>query len=445
MKRYFDVINEQNRALGERFGKRMQQEYDITQSIIIGADKISWPDDATLPAQWAVPDSTLPRYAFGPQTDTGHWRHHNRPRWLNSGTIMGPIGHVRALFAATLEKIRFDHTTDSDQFYFAQVFSEQSYARTLLIDGPLKNRTRTVFHAGYFSGAGFEETVTLKMPHLEPGQTTEYHVTLDYESKLFQTTAYYHQYLGWRKHRLTDHREQKTLDGTISSDGFPLDILNAPSPFPNGWPDDLHRSDSHLHGNETRKHNRAVSWRDLPLGTNGASGEIFGLLHHTPPKELRDVWYPRLWFFPYGETIMRSALSMNGSSDRHHSSENGNRRTKSFIVKIGDDEWHRFEPPEPKSAKPGLRVGGGFTEAGAWQSWESLCEKHEQSVFHNTPEPGDRPWPYRPAPSSSTTSSSSSSTTSESTSTSTPAPSSAEAESTSTTSSSAAVETTSAS
>lgn len=389
LKRYFGVIQDQNKQLLERFGKSLQDEYDIRQSIIVGADKISWPDDFTLPSSWAVPDSTLPRYAFGPQTDTGHWRHHNRPRWLNSGTIMGPIGEVRALFAATLEKIHFDHTTDSDQFYFAQVFAEQSYARTLLVDGPPPNRSRQVFHAGYFAGVGFDETVTIKLPILEPGQTTEYHITLDYESALFQTSAYYHQYLGWRKHNFADGIEQKTMGKGESTNGFPADILSSPSPFPDGWPGD-EQSQS--------RSKAAVSWRDLPLGVNAASGRIFALMHYTPPKELRDVWYPRHWFFPYGESIMRRAL---GAAISSSSDSAGTYSNTTYITTIGDRDWHAYKPQEPKSATPGLRVGGGFTETGAYQSWVSLCSKHEQSVFHNVPESGERPWPYLLKPTSS--------------------------------------------
>ncbi|KAI9712176.1 MAG: hypothetical protein M1828_001737 [Chrysothrix sp. TS-e1954] len=367
IQRYYDVIGRANARVRDRLGQKKMEEHGIYQSVVFGADKICWPEDATSPNCWAVPDSTMPSYTFGPQTDTGEWRHHNRPRWLNSGTIIGKVREVRDLFEGTLNRIQSRYIFDSDQYYFAQIWGEQEYARTLLAEGSLRDKTRTLWISDGYQGEGHEETLELVEPALSPGQKTEYHITLDYESKLFQTTAYYHQYLGWRQYDAGES-EQPNNGSTSGSDLWPCisqDIIDSPKPL-------LGRRDvgSDL-GDALRED---PTWRSVPLGTNAATGEVFGILHFTPPKTLRDLWWPRMWYLPYMKALVKGISSSQIERDGECGQE--------LITETEDGRrWHKFDYGSRAARESGKTcVGGGMADTGKWISWELLCDAFESSV-----------------------------------------------------------------
>lgn len=145
IKRYYNVIHAANKRLVDRVRYDTAVKHNLYQSIIVGPDKICWPEDPRRAAAWAVPDSTLPRYAFGPSTDNGRWRDYNRPRWLNSGTILGPLADVRRLLSTTQMEIQRNGTVVSEQWHMQNIWARQEYARTLLVDGPVINTSRRVW------------------------------------------------------------------------------------------------------------------------------------------------------------------------------------------------------------------------------------------------------------------------------------------------------------
>jgi hypothetical protein len=183
LQRYFAEMNASNARLASKFKRSIGYN-----NILFGPDKMCFPEDFSRPACWVVPESPLPRYAFGPSTDVDMER--ARPRWLNSGTIMGPASDMRALFQATKNKIdtTYDENNEqrnSDQMYLSDTWAEQDYARLLRRHGKVRDPVP-------------EESpdVERQHPSLE-GEQTDYHVTLDYGSSLFQTVAGYRQYLSW--------------------------------------------------------------------------------------------------------------------------------------------------------------------------------------------------------------------------------------------------------
>jgi len=194
IKRYYNVIDAANKRLVDRVGYDTAVKHNLYQSAIFGPDKICWPEELRRPAAWAVPDSTLPRYAFGPSTDNGRWHDYNRPRWLSSGTILGPLADVRRLLSATQAEIQRNGTVVSDQWHMQNIWAKQEYARTLLVDGPMVNTSRRVWisedSSDGYAGAGHFENIEVEIPELDPSQDHEYHITVDYESQLFQTVAY---------------------------------------------------------------------------------------------------------------------------------------------------------------------------------------------------------------------------------------------------------------
>ncbi|KAK9454919.1 hypothetical protein V1511DRAFT_501337 [Dipodascopsis uninucleata] len=107
---------------------------------IFGADKKCWPNDWSTPACTNIPESPLPRDAYGPDTDddtkttNSRLRYINhRPRWLNSGNMMGPVDILRQVYDRANYSISHapPEKVFSDQMYIADVFGEQNLKMTV--------------------------------------------------------------------------------------------------------------------------------------------------------------------------------------------------------------------------------------------------------------------------------------------------------------------------
>ena len=391
IQRYYAIIDAENKRLEKRMGKQKMMERDFRQSVLFGPDKMCWPEDQTRPACWAVSESSLPRWAFGPETDSGKWRHHNRPKWLNSGTIMGPIGDVRKVFEATAERIKSDYTVDSDQFYFAEIFGVQEYARREAAGELPANFTQDLWITEDDEGKGHISRKTLSKPGYSDGQTTEYHIAIDYASDLFQTVAYYDTFLTWkhldpppapgffsRFHSSSEPNPQDDYNKSLESSNYrsnfkgvkgsettmlPTDLVNARPPWGHTEFEDGSASISALRPDR--------DWSDLLLGVNTVSHRVWGLIHFTPPKHWIDLWWYRMWYAPYAEAAIRHAtISLNESYTT----------TKKDSV-----EWFPYVPERALGLQGGVESGGGFSAtSGEWLAWNVLCDEHEDAVFRNS-------------------------------------------------------------
>ena len=164
-----------------------------------------------------------------------------------------------------------------------------------------------------FAGHGHTENISLFVPQLEEARNYEYHITLDYESRMFQTVAYYWKYLGWLSHDAISLHGVRIPEMTINhrSSSLPDDILRSTSPFgsinQSMDPKRTYQDPSRIPVSTSQRIPvQPLSWRDVLLGTNTVTGQVFPILHFTPPKSLLETWWTRLWFFPYGEAILKS-------------------------------------------------------------------------------------------------------------------------------------------
>jgi hypothetical protein len=98
---------------------------------------------------------------------------------------MGPAEDMREVFRATLEDIKLRYKGDSDQYYFANIFGDQEYARLsrvpLLKEAILNKSMSLLDWEDNSQGYRFEPPVE--------GRKTEYHIGIDYSSSMFQTLA----------------------------------------------------------------------------------------------------------------------------------------------------------------------------------------------------------------------------------------------------------------
>lgn len=390
--RYYDIISTQNRQLVTRFGPSAAKKHNIYQSIIFGPDKICWPENIRRPACWAPPHSPLPRYAFGPHTDSGKFRDHYRPRWLNSGTIIGPVGDLIKMFEAAHDEI-VNSMSDivSDQFHLANILGKQEVARKLRGGEKLQALQRNVWISDGMHGEGHYDDVELDIPDLDLKEDYEFHITIDHESKLFQTTAYYWKYLGWYTYDQSSHDGELTADELNAANvtemtsfnrqmhfELPQDLLSSPPPFSGsedfGSPPTLEGKDPSRDPRATGlKPQGKVDWADVRLGTNIVTRQVFPIVHITPPKEWLEIWWHDMWFFPYGEAIIKNTRN----TKNHH------------ILRTPDKRnWWMWDP-KLEFAKPSEHLAAvAADDQGVWHGWDELCHEHEDTVFFNARKPG---------------------------------------------------------
>lgn len=338
LKRYHDVVAEAHQRHVRTFGEELVAKHNIKNTILFGPDKSCAPGGPDHSSCWAIPESWMPPLSFGPDTDHGRAMH-NRPRWLNSGTIMGPARELRDVFQRALEQNQQHHVTDSDQFYFSHVFGVQSYARRLL---KLEHDRSLGFDV-----AGDEEF--LRPKHNDPkkkaipevaNQRTEYFIGLDWSSAIFQTAGFYADYLTWIRHNSTSQyvREDSKMGNYHHHFSLPQDL--------EGW--------GPLPGRHLENIDPALSsWHNLPLATNTASRNVPPVMHINGKKGYRHLWWPRNWFYPYIEPMLL-ALRRRG------------------IRNTGDD-------------REALAGAWTFNKQGrGWVDWNSVCGKHEASLMGNS-------------------------------------------------------------
>ncbi|KAK9357728.1 hypothetical protein V1504DRAFT_436466 [Lipomyces starkeyi] len=130
-------------------------EPDNHELVVFGADKKCWPNKEDSPACVNIPESTLPIDAYGPSTDgrepvpnSDERFNFNRPRWLNSGNMIGPVSVLRDVYDRANHSISIapPGSVKSDQMYIAEVFGQQDLNMTLDYKSELF-QTMTFSHA----------------------------------------------------------------------------------------------------------------------------------------------------------------------------------------------------------------------------------------------------------------------------------------------------------
>ncbi|KAF2208932.1 hypothetical protein CERZMDRAFT_7518, partial [Cercospora zeae-maydis SCOH1-5] len=360
IERYYSVIKQNDdRVKAEGLlGKYHGGDY-IRHSIVVGPDKIFWPQGLEDPATWAVPDSPLPADSFGPDTDAIMIT--SRPRWLNSGTIMGPVDDLRDYFAATLDMLsrRYDAAYEfrnSDQLYFAEVWGEQEIQRSRLKDGDS------------FEAPEVLEGVRGFMPEIPKTRRTEFHICLDYRTEMFQTAAAFEKHLTWMRYNLTEETYPDIpQDDHIRIDQIELnqDILDTDPPFAAAnLPTELPKNQS---------------WSETLLGTNLVTREVFPLFHVTGDKGIRDRWWPRMWFHPYAEELLKATKQKEHVLSSSSAGKKGGLRTGQFVfAKAAGTNW-RGAVPVITHARPQLKdeKGGAWVDFGEYVTWDEMCAAYE--------------------------------------------------------------------
>lgn len=378
--RYHSMLEEANERLRRRYGMVMKDKPDgslpkervqkYTQSVIFAADKICWPNAAEDPACAAVPYSTLPKDVYGPDTDKDPASYLNRPRFLNSGTIIGPVKDVRAIYERAVKKVEEDaRGTIGDQFVFAEILGEQEFQRETRRQAAQGTGGRWLDWISNALGASDSPLASNHTIHnmtAVPGQSYEFSLGLDYRSELFQTVTH-----SWDDIAFVTYNDSSTLveiqekHPSLHSIPFslPPDLQRAEDPFwyasPGSHTNDPVDSILLPFSPKLDTLGTEPSWEEVPLATNLFASSIPTLLHINGDKSPLDTWWPLMWFHPHARALLRRFIrSPQGPAAAQAAAEGG-------------QTWWDMR---------GGR-GGVWTDHETWMSWGEVCKKTEDEVF----------------------------------------------------------------
>ncbi|KXS98935.1 hypothetical protein AC578_7464 [Pseudocercospora eumusae] len=348
IRRYYQALAKENEAL-RRDGILDKSSPDgsrIRNTILFGVDKFCWPQNDEVIPCWAAPNSSLPEDLYGPGTDKEDVK--LRPRFLNSGSIMGPVKDIRNLFKATMDQITLEWDDDfihktSDQHYLSILWGDQEEARLAVRNGTSHR--------------------------LDEQTHTEFHIAVDHESDAFQINNWHSQYVTWMTFNRTTAPSMSSSaafnPGRLDRLNLTEEITSLPGPF--------------SADNETMTLPTELGWKDVMLGTNTATGVIFPLYHITGDKLMRGRWWPRMWFHPHGEELLKAArkrwLASVADTGQHVAAHFDGVKYVSVQPNNGD-VFQSMRARDRSNIK-----GGAWNDLGEYMSWNEICGREEEKVF----------------------------------------------------------------
>ncbi|KAF9870626.1 hypothetical protein CkaCkLH20_11932 [Colletotrichum karsti] len=322
------------------------------QSIIISTQKKCWPDP-TLGADPhcdELPESSAREDLYGPHTDEDPEQFHDvRPRYVNSGSFMGPVGDMRRMLRRAQEKVDEKRAAGvdifSDQGIFAEMFGEQEMWRA---------------SKRQYRASAKEDPSRISEIELEADRF-EYGIGLDYIQDLFTPTVFEEddgEYVVLSNETALLKAAEDRVIIPPRVHGVPEDILGVRNPISGAGVD------------------TEMEWSEMPLYTDFWSTSVPVIVHHNAHRNgLKDhrlsEWWKRTWFFPH----LRRLLEIQGQP-----------KNPKPLLKIAGQHGAEdlvYWAPQADENKRKTRIFNNekLKEEGLPESdWNSLCinEGHEE-------------------------------------------------------------------
>jgi hypothetical protein len=403
--RYYRVTDDANRRLKADYGKAYDKE-KFRQSILFAAAKRYWPNPINEVSTWTAPQSPAPDDIYWNNTDTiigrnSYWS--NRPRFMNSGFIIGPVGDMRKMFKRANKRIR---TTvkyhDSDQSVFAIMMGEQNYMREVLrlrhVGWWTKWRhpyTATKPRDNWVRGLHIDNILNPSITHIPfvPNSQTDYEfgMGLDYMLDMAHQTSSsaigidsawitYNKvpdYISYLKPR------RKSLDCKMRvHEDLPDDIKSLRAgPYAALHSNGIHhqkRQNSSSTKDDTNlqdDHDTALinrTWYDIPLYTQLCYGTIPIMIHHNGDKSARERNWPDVWLQSHAKQLLEAQMAKHSREQKVAKQI----ESREKIKKPAGSDWEAFKK-RPRVVQP----GGSWTGDGKWKDWNDICSPYTKSLF----------------------------------------------------------------
>ncbi|KAM0706420.1 hypothetical protein Q7P35_005746 [Cladosporium inversicolor] len=352
LRRYFAANQRADDALAVKHGHLAEDDMP-RQTIIASAQKRCYApnSEATDLHCGELPESTLPANVFGFLTDSTFFNYqYARPRYLNSGSFMGPAGDLRRYFQRVNNRMKgylaqspTSEQLSGDQGTFAEIFGEQEVWRNCLHAKGAAERTQRQQYSA---------------------KELEYHVGLDYLQELFYPTCYSEHSGSFLRLQDFDSVRRESKNAGVSPpriQKLPIDVASACGP--------LARLKSSLVQPQT--------WDFVPLYVDLWTTSIPVAVHHNAWRDglkgRLETWWDRTWYFPY----LRELLG------RHMAS---NRTSVGSIAEIGASGVNNSLTLWPYQVEPEAYAAllFGNNETGVQRlepaDWDTVCESRDTVI-----------------------------------------------------------------
>ncbi|KAH7144296.1 hypothetical protein B0J13DRAFT_502244 [Dactylonectria estremocensis] len=353
IKRYHEANRVANERLAREWGGFGRMP--MRQTIVTAVQKRCWPTPE-MPGNRhcdELPESPARGDLYGENTDIEpeysprekNKHHDTRPKYFNSGTIMGPVGDMKRYVRRVKERmdqLLVDHPALwSDQAVFADIFGEQEVWRTWL-----RSQRRV-----------FPYNEATKMMH----ERFEYSIGLDYSQQLFVPTVFEEEdgeYVDLNNEtRIAERSAQLGID-PVRLRGVPSDIRDGEMPLKKVIIDEDHD---------------ALDWGELPLYADFFSEAVPVAVHHNAHegglKERRIWWWDRTWYFPYLRDLVEDFLEPPARMKPLAKVPTGQMGKQAVYWPLSSDRTKR----KPRRFSPEVR-GDGFPE----MEFEMLCRDRDE-------------------------------------------------------------------
>lgn len=285
--RYFDIIRAQERRMRGQLGAAMDRE-KFQQRVIFAAQKTCSPMQPDDPACYAVPDSSLASNVYGPTNDKvvddpadSHAK--IRPKYLNIGAVIGPVGALRAIYDRVLTKAEATEVAPPpDEILFAEIFGEQEVQRHAARERHLSRVDRfkdwqAKKLGNYYNVLDPATAGSHRLMKAKPGTNYEFGIGLDYEMSLVRATAASEFDSEWVRFDDLPGMSRVSADlgvGKAKAVKLPRDITKTPPPFSTYY--DHYLSED----GQTVK----STWANASLFTNMWTGSIPTMIYHNTER-----------------------------------------------------------------------------------------------------------------------------------------------------------------
>ncbi|KAI5456014.1 hypothetical protein BGZ63DRAFT_409401 [Mariannaea sp. PMI_226] len=374
---YFELMAVANQRVADKHGLSLSEarKKGLYETILWGTDKGCFPGPGTEPQCWLIPDSPSPHNVWGPQTNNGGLPF-SPSKYLNSGTVIGPVGDLRRFIDKTLELITETWNPEyryrnSDQHYVSKMYARQEYHRNLPLLAPGQEYPR--------KGDDYQ----LPKDRVDENDQTEFHVTVDFESAFTQTQCHNDIFMHKIKYDRWDNSALMAKDVMNEGEHFQAFKIPLPASFLKSW---LHFFDAF--DQDSKPAESAKTWfRSLALGTNIATHRIFAFYHNTCSKKKFVKRFQSFWYFPYLDPLLKHAAKQNLAR-------------KPISSEPIDDRWW-FDALQLPTQDPNLGdegpnpdgYGGLFTDLDteSYLSFKAACGEFYGEIFKVEPPTEERP------------------------------------------------------
>lgn len=312
------------------------------------------------PPCYAVPESSLPRNIYGPETDTDVDNEENpyikyRQRFLNSGVAMGTVGAMRRMFDQALAQAPQDANFGSDQYIFSHIFGDQELYREILRrDAGLKARK------------GWNEDHIKEVrakAAARPDGSFEFGIGIDYGSEIGLNTVFAEDDTEWITFSDGGQMHEAQISRGIDEDNRRLkkissDINTTLAPF-------------HSLANAGRQDRLPSTWQDVSLFTDVWTGISPVVIHHNAHRNgmkiLRETWWPNIWFQKHLRTLLDAT-----------------RDGPLGYVAVSSVDGHRYWAQKVRGGgEDGESHLAKVAGSGQWLEYDDICQEYDGELFRD--------------------------------------------------------------